>query len=232
LTREYDYIRHPKDDGYRGVHLVYRYRTKAKQHAPYSGLRIELQLRSQLQHTWATAVETVGTFIGQALKSSQGEDKWLRFFALMSSYIAMKERSPRVANTPTDAQQLRLELTQYVEELQVIRHLDLYAAAVDAPEKIGAQKDQHYFLLVLDTALRRITVTSFKEDELKVASTKYLDIEREILAGKEKKDAVLVSVKSFAALKRAYPNYFLDTHRFIQIVNEAVVPKETVAHGS
>jgi hypothetical protein len=232
LTREYDYIRHPKDDGYRGVHLVYRYRTKAKQHAPYSGLRIELQLRSQLQHTGATAVETVGTFIGQALKSSQGEDKWLRFFALMSSYIAMKERSPRVANTPTDAQQLRLELTQYVEELQVIRHLDLYAAAVDAPEKIGAQKDQHYFLLVLDTALRRITVTSFKEDELKVASTKYLDIEREILAGKEKKDAVLVSVKSFAALKRAYPNYFLDTHRFIQIVNEAVVPKETVAHGS
>ena len=195
LAKEYDYITHPKDDGYRCVHLVFRYRSDAKRHAPYSGLRIELQLRSQLQHTWATAVETEGTFIGQALKSSQGEDKWLRFFALMSSYIATKERSPLVAKTPGDLTALRRELSQSVDELEVIKHLDLYAAAIDAPQKIGARKNQHYFLLVLDTSQRRITVTGYKEDELKKANTQYLAIEREILAGKVKQDAVLVSVK-------------------------------------
>jgi hypothetical protein len=30
--------------------------------------------------------------------------------------------------------------------------------------------------------------------------------------GKSNVDAVLVSVKSFAELRRAYPNYFADTH--------------------
>lgn len=99
LVRTYDYIACPKVDGYRCVHLVYRYRSSASRHRPYNGLRIELQLRSQLQHTWATAVETVGTFIGQALKSSQGEEKWSRFFALMGTYVAIQERTPLVADT-------------------------------------------------------------------------------------------------------------------------------------
>jgi hypothetical protein len=225
LVREYDYIKAPKDDGYRCVHLVYRYRSAAKKHLPYNGLRIELQLRSQLQHTWATAVETVGTFIGHALKSSQGPDDWRRFFALMSTYIAIKEKSPIIVNTPRDFGLLHQELRNYAEQLDAVRHLEMYAAAVDAPQRIGAAKNQHYFLLELDTTQRQIRVTGYNPDQLAKANTDYLNAEREILKGvspesSPRRDAVLVSVNSFAALKRAYPNYFLDTHRFIQLVNE------------
>ena len=220
LIREYDYITHPKDDGYRCVHLVYRYRSSARKHRAYNGLRIEIQLRSQLQHTWATAVETVGTFIGHALKSSRGPDEWRRFFALMSTYIAMKEKAPLITNTPDDSGELCQELRQYAEQLGAVRHLELYAAAIDAPQRIGADaKDHHYFLLELDPTQRRIRITGYGFDELARANTDYLNVEREILKGGSR-DAVLVSVKSFASLKRAYPNYFLDTHRFIQLVNE------------
>jgi hypothetical protein len=60
-----NYIDTPKDSGYRGVHLVYRYYSDKKQ--DYNTLKIEMQLRSQLQHAWATAVETVGAFVQQAL---------------------------------------------------------------------------------------------------------------------------------------------------------------------
>jgi hypothetical protein len=66
----------------------------------YNGLRIEMQLRSRLQHAWATAVETVGTFLRQALKSSQGEGAWLKFFALMGSALARREHTPLVPGTP------------------------------------------------------------------------------------------------------------------------------------
>ena len=224
LVREYDYINCPKADGYRCVHLVYKYRSTARRHKAYNGLRIEIQLRSQLQHTWATAVETVGTFIGQALKSSQGEEKWIRFFALMASYVAMKEQTPLVADTPSDPAELRKHLIEYAEQLDVIRHLELYAAAVDAPVRTGARKGEHYFLLELDPAQRRISVTAYKADQLSLASSHYLDVEKDILTSSTKRDAVLVSVKSFAALKQAYPNYFLDTHRFILLVNEALSP--------
>lgn len=58
-----NYIEKPKQSGYRGVHLVYRYNSDKK--TTYNGLNIEIQLRSQLQHAWATAVETVGLSSGK-----------------------------------------------------------------------------------------------------------------------------------------------------------------------
>lgn len=71
------YIDTPRSSGYRGVHLIYKYYSDRNE--TYNGLKIEVQLRSALQHAWATAVEIVGTFTRQALKSSRGEADWLRF---------------------------------------------------------------------------------------------------------------------------------------------------------
>ncbi len=132
----------------------------------------------------------------------------------------MKERTPLIPNTPVDSAVLCKDLQRYSEQLGAVNHLQLYAAAVDAPQRIGAAKGQHYFLLELDPSQRRIRITGYNFAQLAKANSDYLNVEREMLKGGSR-DAVLVSVKSFAALKRAYPNYFLDTHRFIQLVNEA-----------
>jgi ppGpp synthetase/RelA/SpoT-type nucleotidyltranferase len=78
--RKYDYIEKPKPTGYRGIHLVYKYHTESKMLAIYNDLKIEIQLRSKLQHAWATAVETVDFFTGQALKSNIGDVDWKCFF--------------------------------------------------------------------------------------------------------------------------------------------------------
>ena len=65
-----DYINHPREDtGYRGIHLIYRYRSDRKKRA-WNGRKIEVQLRTKLQHAWATAVETIGAFKNMALKSN------------------------------------------------------------------------------------------------------------------------------------------------------------------
>jgi (p)ppGpp synthase/HD superfamily hydrolase len=58
----YDYIKSPKADGYRGIHIVGRYHARVEKNEPWNGHRIEIQLRSQLQHAFATAVETATTF--------------------------------------------------------------------------------------------------------------------------------------------------------------------------
>jgi hypothetical protein len=89
-----DYIKQPRDTGYRGIHLIFRFFSDKAAGEPWNGLKIEMQLRSQYQHAWATAVETAGTFTGQALKSSAGPDEWLRFFTLMGSVIALREPRP------------------------------------------------------------------------------------------------------------------------------------------
>lgn len=59
-----DYIDRPQRTGYRGIHLIYRF-SSAKTLRLCNGLKIEIQLRSPLQHAWATAVETAARLRGK-----------------------------------------------------------------------------------------------------------------------------------------------------------------------
>lgn len=212
-----DYIKNPRSSGYRSVHLIYKFFSDRK--ATHNGLRIELQFRSQLQHAWATAVETVGTFTRQALKSSQGEEDWLRFFALMGTAIAARENCPGVPGTPTGLTELRKELHEYATSLDVTQKLQAFGSALQTVEGMDAGKDSNYYLLELDPAAMKINVLGYRRTELEKATKDYLDAEKNLTGTS---DAVLVSVESMASLRRAYPNYFLDTNRFVEAVNLAL----------
>src|SRR5438477_1736279 len=65
-TEIVDYIEHPKETVYRSVHIVFRF--KGSHASPYDGLRVELQVRTELQHLWASAVEVTGMWHGQQIK--------------------------------------------------------------------------------------------------------------------------------------------------------------------
>ncbi len=97
-----DYTERPRPSGYRSLHLIYSYNSDKS--ARWHGLNTEIQIRSRLQHQWATAVEVVGFFTENDLKSSSGDAMWLRFFALMSSVVAVAEASPSVPDTPEKGQ--------------------------------------------------------------------------------------------------------------------------------
>jgi hypothetical protein len=214
---EKDYVITPKESGYRGVHMIFRYYSD-KIH-DWDGMRIEIQFRTYLQHAWATSVETVGTFIGQALKSSVGGQDWLRFFALASSVIAIEEGSSPIPGTPDSKTDLIEELKKFKDELNVESHLLTYGSAlqmVGQRELRGAQ----YFLLELHPDSHSINVRSYRKNDLDRASEDYLAVERRIL--NQNADAVLVSADSIAALKRAYPNYFADTRLFVEAINRAI----------
>jgi hypothetical protein len=219
LDRRDDYIfENLKQSGYRGIHLVYRYRSDRKQ--TYNGLKIKIQLRTRLQHAWATAVETVGFFTSQALKSSRGEDLWLRFFALMGSKIALMERSPAIPDTPDQPSELHRELKKLTGKLGVMDRLTAFGQTLQfAEEHIGA-KGAKYFILQLDATQQELRVYKFGN---LMAATDYYDALERAAAHEEATDVVLVSVESLAALRRAYPNYFLDTDLFLEIVREATL---------
>lgn len=214
-----DYILSPKLTGYRGVHLIYNY--YSDKIPTYNSLKIEMQLRSQFQHAWATAVEIVGIFTRQALKSSQGEQEWLRFFSLMGSAIALLEGTALVPGTPGTSDQLLDELLQLAHNLDAVNRLRAYGTAPDILED-PATKGQDFFLLELDMAENKLSVKGYKTGDIERASSEYLEAEKRL---SDTGDAVLVSVDSIAALRRAYPNYYLDTDVFVQLV-------EDVLHGA
>jgi hypothetical protein len=78
-----------------------------------------------------------------------------------------------------------------------------------------------YFLLQLGAVGRTLIILPFTAPEIEQATNEYLRIERDI-GGQPGKEAVLVSVSSLAALRSAYPSYFLDTERFLTLVREAI----------
>jgi hypothetical protein len=218
LHHKDDYIAAPKDSGYRGVHLVYRYKSDRK--ATYNSLLIEMQLRSASQHAWATAVETVGTFVGQALKSSVGEADWLHFFRLMGTGIALLEGTAPVPDTPASAESLANEITSYVNALDIFERLRSYSDALNVIEE-HTTKDNHFFLIELDSLEKRTTIRPFAFGQSKLAAEEYAKTE-ERFKNQAGSDAVLVSVDSLSQLRKAYPNYFADTRVFLDLVDDVL----------
>jgi len=216
LHNEKDYIKAPKPDGYRGIHLVYKY---AAQKPEYHGLKIEIQLRSAKQHAWATAVETVGLFTRQALKSNRGYWEWRRFFASMGTAIAYMENSSAVPNTATYGNGLQLLLKDYMISLDVANQLRTYEKALlELPSY--QKRGDHYFLLILDPLSKQLEVFGYKQSQLQLASKDYLAMEKSIRGSD--KNAVLVSADSTVELRKAYPNYFLDTTAFLDLIDDAL----------
>ncbi len=212
-----DYILNPKPDGYRGVHLVYEYQGTS-QGGAFCGLKIEIQMRSRLQHAWATALETIDTFTNQALKSGLGNDLWKRFFALTSTAIAIREKRPTVPGTPTNREQLSQELKPLCNELRVP---DVFQGLSVGLQTTTEKKvtDVLAYILVLDTEEKTVHTIGYASNES--AAEDYIRLEKENLE-KSNIQTVLVSVDSLAALRKAYPSYYLDTDRFTAVVNKLI----------
>ncbi len=210
LAGEKDYIQEPRDSGYRSRHLIYRY--VSDRNELYNGLKIEIQIRTPLQHAWATTVETVDAFTEQALKSSRGMPEWERFFQLMGTEMAFREGTPPVPNTPTDRGELRKEIKECARELKVVASLLGFMTALRVARR--ASRGADYFLLSLDNIKRRLNIIGYKRKDLTRASNVYDNKEQKI-RNKPGMDTVLVSVDSIRNLQRAYPNYFADTRIFV-----------------
>jgi hypothetical protein len=99
------------------------------------------------------------------------------------------------------------------------------AREVDS-QPIIAQRIKRLSSIELDTENQRTLVRGFRSDELEQANAQYLELERKMTPTTQS-DAVLVSVENIAVLQRAYPNYFLDTRAFLDMVREAL-PKTLI----
>jgi Region found in RelA / SpoT proteins len=211
-----DYVQNPKEDGYRGIHIVGRYHPRVEKNEPWNGQRIEIQIRSQLQHAFATAVETVTTFTRTPLKFGAGPQEWRRFFSLVGSAFAVRENTPLVPATPTNYMELIKELKELTKLLQVRRRLRGWTKALKQMPKrnlAGAK----WLLLVLDVAGNTIRVTGYSDR--KEAAEAVAALEKSPESGL---DAVLVWVNSVRGLRRAYPNYYADTASFLDALNIAL----------
>ncbi len=214
-----DYIETPKKDGYRSIHLVYKL-------ARTPSLFLEIQLRSQLQHIWATGVEVFGTLQNSSFKSGQGSRKWLDFFSLLSSVFAMKEKRPLLkANNGISQVDLIAQVKKEIHELQVIENLSVYTALYKTISKNTAKgRKGHYGLILLNSRENTISLETYGASQFEFAAQAYLDLERKHFEDKQM-NVVLVNTGDIKKLELSYPNYFMDTKTLVQNLSLIVMGK-------
>ncbi len=214
-VNEKDYITYPKEDGYRSVHLIYKYNSDKEGKKDYNGLLVEIQIRSKLQHLWATAIETVDFFTRQAIKSNEGQKEWMDFFKLVSSAFAIMENTSLVPNTPSNRKKLYSQIKEKEKELKVIKIMKGWAEAIRVFEKAVKEKPKlQFFLLELDIAQEKLNISGYTENQEEKAISDYARVEKRN-QGKKEYDVVLVGADTTNDLKKAYPNYFVDTGEFL-----------------
>lgn len=223
LIKTNDYITHPKkEDGYRSLHLIYSFKSDRKGKKGYNGLLTEIQIRSRLQHLWATAVETTGFFTRQSLKTHEGDPRVREFFKLISSAFAKMEECPLVPNTPENEKELYLKIKEIEKELNIIKLMKGWKTAKEFFEQeIKSKKNAKLFLLELDILGEETKIKSYTEKEEKQALNDYSSLEKRHSNNKDF-DVVLVGVETLKDLKKAYPNYFTDIEEFLKTLEKII----------
>jgi relA/spoT domain protein len=219
ICDEKNYINEPKCDGYRCLHMIFEINNLKDE--KFNDLKIELQIRTELQHQWATAVEILGLYDNTSYKSGQGDEKTREFLCLCSNLFALNE------NTPIDKKyygvNLYQELKNLNDKLNILDHLKGLTVAFDQHNKI-IKANSKICLILLKLDERTLNLWGFSNNS--DAEKQYEELEKKIDRENKNWDVVLVSIDKIKSLQKAFPNYYLDSRSFVKKI-EGFIAKAT-----
>ncbi len=202
FANEKDYIKNPPNSGYRSIHRVYKYHKNVPLEKQ---CRVEIQIRTKIQHSWATAVEVTGTYLNQPLKQSFGDEKYLDIFKKISKlFIGLEKKDIDYV--------LAKEVKQDIENIELIKKLESFNIITG---HIVSNNQGNFLLLKMDFKNEIIEMNQYSQKKFAEANEDYLKMELENWNNKAI-EVVLVSMQDIKNLQQSYPNYFMDTKEFIK----------------
>lgn len=211
ITEKDNYIHYPKYDGYRSIHLIYKCGSNDPE---YSGLKVEIQLRTKLQHAWATTVEIVDIFENQNLKLGNGSEDWKEFFRLVSDEFARLEGLPVI-----DRQGNKVRLKELTDSLCVIDKLNSYRGTIklgDTHPTVG-KAEFSILQLNLDTHTGELMIYH----DLESAKDEYLNLETNYM-NNDRVNILMLRMSDVKQIKKTYPNYFADSVKFVETLQKII----------
>lgn len=222
LRLDRSYVERPRSSGYRCHHLVLDFVPETAEEEVYRNRHIEIQLRTRVQHSWATAVEAIGLHRNEDMKGGEGDAEWLRFFELISSEFAEFEGAPSIPNAPEKSARLA-EMQALDKKLSAVSTLETLNQAyriLDQNPNLSAQ----YYMIKFDHLNRTTEIVGY--DKIIRATTAYGHAERFNVGT----NSVVVEADTVSALKEVFPNYYLDVRLFAKNV-VSIMKGEPLAEG-
>lgn len=199
-----NYILEPKLDGYRGIHQIFKCKADGN-----NVFILELQIRTKIQHEWATVVEILGTLHHVSFKAGQGDENYLRFLELSSVLFSIEECVPVIATyEKLTSSEVCAKLIELDKKLQIIETLRGFNSISSPKQNIEAK----YYLIQLNLYTHETKILPYNDEH--DANQDYVKLEQDYQRSNNF-DVVLVSVDDVSKIEEAYPNYFLDSNNFI-----------------
>lgn len=193
IRKEKDYIREPQEDGYKSLHLFVS--------MPNNPIVIEVQIRNQTDHNWATLVEITDLLFDANLKE-YGENKdLLKFHLLLSKRNKLEiEDKKQLSKLINDY--------KYFDRLSVVfskNYIQVRKQWLEIEEK-----QNHKFFLIVSKKDEVPKITSFKN--FIEAEQTYFDFYKTA----QNSNIVLTHLPSpnYHQISIAYSNYILTFHSF------------------
>lgn len=213
-----DYIGEPKPDGYRSIHQIFTYQ-KGQFEQESKGLSVELQIRTLLQHYWATAVEILSFKTSSNLKLGEGEEYYKEFFRLCSALIAHQEKTP-IHNDYKELNKAEIihKIAKLDQEHNILKNLSALTLTSKNIQADLTNKGFYYYVMELNLDNNTLAIRGYKKNEVDRAKSFYSMLEHR--RDENNIDVVLISIDKVKQLKSAYPNYFLDSKKFIRFIEK------------
>lgn len=219
IRSEKDYITTPKEDGYRSIHLVSLFLDE--NYPKYKRQVVEIQIRTRVQHYWATALETIDIIENTSMKTGRGNENWMKFFKDVSGAFADFEKGENKLF-------FGLLKNSYSSIKKQARALDLKTklrslnkASIDK-SGVNESKDE-LFILELeynnDSNTCSVNIKGYKSNSYLNATKEYLLSEKNL---KKNRNIVFVRAKNLKDLKIAYPNYHANVEAFLDLYEKII----------
>ncbi len=204
---KYDYIKTPKATGYRGVHDIYKYDVNSTVGRSLEGLYVEIQYRTLVQHSWATAVEVIGFITESQPKFQKGDTRYEQTMALASEILARAFEDSKGPFPELESREIVKRFLDLDKELSLLKTLKGLNAANKA-----VSKNTNAILIFSGSGELEIKTFRDAPDALRAL----FELEKE----KPDQDIVLVRADTSEDVRLAFTNYFSDAQDFISKIEE------------
>lgn len=204
---KYDYIKNPKDSGYRGIHDVYSYDVNSEKGKDLKGLLVEIQYRTGIQHAWATAVEVIGFITSSQPKFEKGDKRYQHVMALASEILARSYENkvgPFPEMTDIDLVKEFVEKEKQINLLSILKGLN--STNVEISENRNA--------ILIFSPSGELEIKTYRSGPEALRALFELEAEQ------TGNDIVLVKADTTEEVRFAFKNYFSDAQDFIQLVEQ------------